>query len=67
MKAGAALLREIVGLFVDDEGLAAAIVAVVALALALAFGLRAPAVVTAAALTLGSVAALAGSVLKRRG
>jgi hypothetical protein len=61
----AALLKEIVGLFVDDAGLALSIIGVVAAALVLAFGLHAPSIVTGAVIVLGCVSALAVSV--RRG
>jgi hypothetical protein len=60
-----AVFAEIFGLFVDDQGLALAILAVVALALAIAFGLHAPAI-AGAALILGCVGALAASVLRAR-
>ncbi|MGA2042145.1 MAG: hypothetical protein ABSG83_02115 [Roseiarcus sp.] len=66
MTALAAALQEILGLFVDDAGLALGILGVVAAALVLAFGLRAPAPVTGAALALGSVVALAASVWRGR-
>jgi hypothetical protein len=58
-----AVLAEILGLFVDDQGLALWILAVVALALAIGFGFRAP-TIAGAVLTLGCVSALAASVLK---
>jgi hypothetical protein len=61
----AALLKEIVGLFVDDAGLALSVVGVVAAALVLAFGLHAPPIVTGAAIVVGCVGALVVSV--RRG
>jgi hypothetical protein len=62
----AAALRDILGLFVDDEGLALGILAVVAAALVLAFGVRAPAPVTGAVLALGCVGALVASVWRGR-
>lgn len=58
--------REILGLFVDDEGLALSILGVLALALLLAFGLHAPGAVTGAALALGCPAALVFSVWRGR-
>jgi hypothetical protein len=60
-----ALLKEIIGLFVDDAGLALSVVGVVAAALVLAFDLHAPSLVTGAAIVLGCVSALVISV--RRG
>jgi hypothetical protein len=60
-----ALLKEIIGLFVDDAGLALSVVGVVAAALVLAFDLHAPSLVTGAAIVLGWVSALVVSV--RRG
>jgi hypothetical protein len=67
MKALAGILNEIVGLFVDDEGLAIAIVAVVAVAVLLAFGLHAPSIVTGPVIVVGCLAALAVSVRRGRG
>jgi hypothetical protein len=60
-----ALLKEIVGLFVDDAGLAFSVLGVVAAALVLALGLHAPSMFTGAVIVLGSVGALVVSV--RRG
>jgi hypothetical protein len=60
-----AILSEILGLFVDDQGLALSILALVALAIAIAFGFHAPAI-AGIALILGCVGALAASVLKVR-
>lgn len=61
-----ALLKEFVGLFVDDAGLAMSIVVVVAAALVLAFGLRAPSIVTGGAILLGCLSALTVSVHRGR-
>jgi hypothetical protein len=66
MKALTGILREIVGLFVDDEGLAIAIVAVVAVAALLAFGLHAPSIATGLVIVVGCLAALAFSVQRGR-
>jgi hypothetical protein len=65
MNVVAGLLREFVGLFVDDAGLALSVLGVVAAALVLAFGMHAPSFVTGAAIVLGCVSALIVSV--RRG
>jgi hypothetical protein len=65
MKVFVALLKEIIGLFVDDAGLALSVVGVVAAALVLTFGLHAPSLVTGAVMVLGCVSALVVSV--RRG
>jgi hypothetical protein len=62
MNVVAGLLKEFVGLFVDDGGLALSILGVVAVALVLAFGLRAPSFVTGAVIVLGCVSALVVSV-----
>jgi hypothetical protein len=59
--------KEIVGLFVDDEGLALAIVAVVVAAMVLAFGLHAPSLATGGVIVVGCVAALVVSVQRGRG
>jgi putative effector of murein hydrolase LrgA (UPF0299 family) len=66
MKALAGVVKEIVGLFVDDEGLAIAILAVVVVALALAFDLHAPSIVTGLVIVFGCLAALAISVQRGR-
>jgi hypothetical protein len=58
-----AIVAEILGLFVDDQGLALAILAIVAAALLLAFGFHAPAV-AGAVLLLGCLGALVVSTLK---
>ena len=57
-----AILREIAALFIDDEWLALAILALVALCAGLAFGLPGHAIGVAAALTVGSILVLAFSV-----
>jgi hypothetical protein len=67
MNALAGIVKEIVGLFVDDQGLAIAIIGVVAVALVLAFGLHAPSIVTGGVIVVGCVAALAVSVQRGRG
>jgi hypothetical protein len=66
MKILAAIFHEILGLFVDDEGLALSILGVVALASLLAFGLQAPSLVTGAVIVVGCAGALVVSVLKGR-
>jgi hypothetical protein len=58
-----AIVREILGLFVDDQGLAFSILATVAAAVALAFGFHAPAI-AGAVLLLGCLGALVVSTLK---
>jgi hypothetical protein len=67
MKPLMGILNEIVGLFVDDQGLALSIVGVVIVGFVLAFALHAPSVVTGAALVLGCVGALVVSVNRGRG
>ena len=57
-----AILREIAALFIDDEWLAFAILALVALCAGLAFGLPGHPTGGAAALTVGSILVLAFSV-----
>ena len=64
MKAIAAIIHEILGLFVDDQGLALSILGVVAVAIVLAFGPHAPSMVTGAVIALGCVGALVVSVLR---
>jgi hypothetical protein len=59
-----AIVAQLIGLFVDDEFLAAAILAAVAVAGALALSAAAPAWVAGLLLTLASPAALAASVLR---
>jgi len=61
----AAICREILGLFVDDQGLALAILGVLAVALLFAFALHAAAV-AGAVLLLGCLGALIFSTLKAR-
>ena len=58
-----AIAAEILGLFVDDQGLALAVLGVVVLALVAAFGLHAPAV-AGIVLVLGCLGALVVSTLK---
>lgn len=58
------VLREFVGMFIDDEFLALAILAVVAAAAILAFGLQAPIIWAASSLVGGCVAVLAVSVIR---
>ena len=64
MKAIAALFKEILGLFVDDQGLALSILGVVAVAIALAFGFHAPSMITGGAIVVGCASALVVSVLR---
>jgi hypothetical protein len=59
-----AIVAQLIGLFVDDEFLAAAILATVAVAGALALSAVAPAWVAGLLLTLALPAALAASVLR---
>ena len=67
MKALAALLHELLGLFVEDNSLALAVLAVVAVACLLAFVLAAPAEATGLFLVLGCLGALLLSTLVARG
>jgi len=60
-----AIVRQVLGLFVDDEFLAAAILAVVALASGLALSGAAPPWFAGLVLTMGLPASLAASVLVR--
>jgi hypothetical protein len=60
----AAAFHEILGLFVDDQGLALSVLGVAAAAFVLAFVFHAPSVVTAAAIVLGCTGALIVSVLR---
>jgi hypothetical protein len=62
----AVILKEILGLFVDDQGLALAIISVLALALLLAFALQAPSGLAGAVLIVGCLGALAYSALSGR-
>jgi hypothetical protein len=61
----AAIFREILGLFVDDQGLALAILGVLVVALLIAFALEASAV-AGVVLLLGCLGALIFSTLKAR-
>lgn len=61
------IVREFVGMFIDDEFLAIAVLMVVALAAALAFWLTAPPLVVGGVLLAGSIAVLMSSALKARG
>ena len=61
------ILRELVGLFVDDEFLAIAILLVVGLAAACAFLLAAPSIVVGTVLLVGCVGVLVSSVLRTSG
>ena len=65
MRILAAIWRETLGLFVDDQGLALAVLGVLALTLLTAFVLHTPAI-AGALLLLGCLAALAHSTLKAR-
>lgn len=58
------VLREFVGMFIDDEFLALAVLVVVAAAAILAFGLQAPMIWAAAVLVSGCIAVLAVSVIR---
>jgi hypothetical protein len=58
------ILRELVGMFVDDEFLALAVLALVALAAALTVWLAAPQLVVGGVLLVGSVAVLISSALR---
>jgi hypothetical protein len=60
-------VKEIVGLFVDDAGLALTILAVVVAAMVLAFALHLPSLATGGVIVIGCVAALAMSVQRGRG
>ena len=65
MKILAAIFREILGLFVDDQGLALAILGVLLVALLFAFALQA-ATIAGAVLLLGCLGAIVFSTLKAR-
>ncbi len=58
------IVRELIGMFIDDEFLAMAVLAVVALAAACAFLLAAPQVVVGGVLLVGCVFVLVSSVFK---
>jgi hypothetical protein len=60
------MIEELLGLFVEDRGLALSVLGVLALSLVLAFGLHAPSGVTGSALLLGCVIALVASVWRGR-
>ncbi len=64
MRLALRLLRELVGLFVDDGGLALIVLGVVALTAVLAHSAPTAGVATGGFLLLGCVAALAESVLR---
>jgi hypothetical protein len=63
MKALAALLNEILGLFVDDQNLAAGILAVVAVCCVLTFGLHVAPALVGDLIVVGCLTALAVSTL----
>ncbi len=58
------ILRELVGMFVDDEFLALAVLALVAVAAALSRWLSAPQLLVGGVLLIGSVAVMASSALR---
>ena len=58
------VLREFVGMIIDDEFLAIAVLMVVGVAAALAFWLAAPPLMVGSVLLLGLIAVLVSSVLK---
>lgn len=58
------IFSEVVGLFIDDEFLAIAILIVVGLAALLAFWLHAPALVVGGVLLLGCIGVLVSSVVR---
>lgn len=60
------ICRELVGLFVDDEFLALAVLGVVGLAALSAFWLALPALVTGAVLLVGCIMVLVASALRAR-
>jgi hypothetical protein len=64
MKILASMVHELLGLFVDDQGLALWILGVVAVATLLAFGLQAPPAIVGAVLLLGCASGLIVSVLR---
>ena len=61
------ILRELVGLFVDDEFLAIAILVVVGLAAVCTFLLAVPSMVVGGVLVVGCVGVLVSSVLRTSG
>ena len=58
------IVRELIGMFIDDEFLAMAVLAVVALAAACAFLLAAPQLVVGGVLLVGCIFVLVSSVFK---
>ncbi len=58
------ILREFIGMFIDDEFLALAVLAVVGIAAALSFLLNTSSTVTGAVLVVGCFGVLVSSVLK---
>lgn len=60
------IVRELIGLFIDDQFLAVAILAAVGLAACAAFLFAAPTLLTGATLLLGCIAVLARSVLRAK-
>ena len=58
--------RELIGMFVDDEYLALAILAVVGVAATLAYGFGAPSYVTGAVLLFGCIGVLRASVMRAK-
>ena len=61
------ILRELAGLFIDDQFLAIAILAVVLLCAGLAFAANAPPLITGTTLLIGCISVLARSVLRAKG
>jgi len=66
MRTFAAILRELLGLFVDDGALAILALVVVAIAALLAAGLHVDSRITGAVLVAGSIASLLFSVFKAK-
>ncbi len=65
MKVLVAIANELLGLFVDDQGLALTILGAIAAALLIAFALHAPGI-AGAVLALGCLGALVASTLRAR-
>ena len=63
----ALIVREIVGMFIDDEFLAVAVLAVVGTAAALVFWVGAPQLIVAGLLLFGCIAVLVASALMAKG
>lgn len=63
----ALIVREIVGMFIDDEFLAVAVLAVAGTAAALVFWIGAPQLVAGGLLLFGCIAVLVASALKAKG